>query len=548
MNIFEQGLDRNPANFIPLSPTSFLERSAEVYADLPAVIHGARRYNWAEVRERTARLAAALRGMGIGRGSTVSAMLPNTPEMVEAHYAVPALNAVLNTLNTRLDAPLLAWQMNHCEAAVLITDNEFAPVMREAMRILRDEHGRTPVVIDVLDSEFAGPHERIGAHEYETLLAAHAPLAQLEGPRDEWDAIAVSYTSGTTGDPKGVVTHHRGAYLNAVGNAVTWTMPNFPRYLWTLPMFHCNGWCFPWTVAMLGGVHVCLRRVEARSILEAMREHGVDHYCAAPIVHNLLLAAPADQRAGIVQKVRGMVAGAAPPAAMIEGMARIGFDITHVYGLTEVYGPAGVAVKRAGWADESLSEQTRLNGRQGVRYPLQEGMKVLDPETMAPVPADGQTMGEIMFRGNVVMKGYLKNPAATDKAFEGGWFHTGDLAVLEPDRYVKIKDRSKDIIISGGENISSIEVEDALYRHPAVLACAVVAKPDAKWGETPIAFVELQPGASVDAAGLIAHCKALLAGYKLPREVRFEPIPKTSTGKIQKFALRERARSGSAIG
>jgi fatty-acyl-CoA synthase len=547
MSIYDQHLDQNAANFVALSPVSFVERSAEVFGDLPATVHGARRYTWAQVRERTARLAAALRSFGVGRGSTVSVMLPNTPEMAEAHYAVPALNAVLNTLNTRLDGPLLAWQMNHCEAQVLITDREYAPVMADALRRLRGEHGREIVVIDVADSEYTGPGERLGTHEYETLLAAHAPLAKLAGPADEWDAIAVSYTSGTTGDPKGVVTHHRGAYLNAVSNAATWTMPHFPKYLWTLPMFHCNGWCFPWTVAMLGGTHVCLRRVEAKAILDAMREHGVDHYCAAPIVHNLLINAPAELRAGITQRVRGMVAGAAPPASMIEGMARLGIDITHVYGLTEVYGPAAVAVKRDTWAAESLSEQTRLNGRQGVRYALQEGMTVLDPESMAEMPADGQTMGEIMFRGNIVMKGYLKNPASTAKAFEGGWFHTGDLAVMEPDRYVKIKDRSKDIIISGGENISSIEVEDALYRHPAVLACAVVARPDPKWGETPVAYVEAKAGSDISAAELIAHCKTLLAGYKVPREIRFEAIPKTSTGKIQKFQLRERAKSAAAF-
>jgi fatty-acyl-CoA synthase len=547
MSIYDQGLDRNGANFVALSPVSFVERSAEVFADLPAVVHGTRRYNWAQTRERSARLAAALRGLGIGRGDTVSVMLPNTPEMVEAHYAVPALNAVLNTLNTRLDAPLLAWQMNHCEARLLITDREFAPVMAEALRLLKREHGREIVVVDVSDSEYAGPGERLGAHEYETLLAAHEPLARLDAPADEWDAIAVSYTSGTTGDPKGVVTHHRGAYLNAVSNAATWTMPHFPKYLWTLPMFHCNGWCFPWTVAMLGGTHVCLRRVEAQAILDAMREHGVDHYCAAPIVHNLLVNAPAAMREGITQKVRGMVAGAAPPAAMIEGMARIGFDLTHVYGLTEVYGPAAVAVKRDGWAAQPVGEQARLNGRQGVRYALQEGMTVMDAETMAEVPADGQTMGEIMFRGNIVMKGYLKNPSATAKAFAGGWFHTGDLAVIEPDRYVKIKDRSKDIIISGGENISSIEVEDALYRHPAVLACAVVARPDPKWGESPVAYVETKVDTTVTAAELVAHCKSLLAGYKVPKEIRFEAIPKTSTGKIQKFQLRERAKSASAI-
>ena len=546
-NIYEQKLDKNSANYCALSPVSFVERCAEVFADLPAVIHGARRYSWAQTRERSARLAAGLRALGVVRGSTVSVMLPNTPEMVEAHYAVPALNAVLNTLNTRLDAALLAWQMKHCEAMVLITDREFAPLMAPALRILREEHGRSVVVIDVADSEYTGAGELLGGYQYEALLAAHEPLARLEGPQDEWDAIAVSYTSGTTGDPKGVVTHHRGAYLNAVCNAATWTMPHFPRYLWTLPMFHCNGWCFPWTVALLGGVHVCLRRVEAPAILEAMRLHAVDHYCAAPIVHNLLIAAAPELRQGIVQQVRGMVAGAAPPAAMIEGMARLGFDITHVYGLTEVYGPAAVAVKRQSWSAESLSEQTRLNGRQGVRYPLQEGMAVLDPQDLEPTPADGQTMGEIMFRGNIVMKGYLKNPSATAQAFEGGWFHTGDLAVMEPDRYVKIRDRSKDVIISGGENISSLEVEDALYRHPAVLACAVVAKPDAKWGEAPLAFVELRPGASVTQAELVTHCKGLLAGYKVPREVRFEPIPKTSTGKIQKFALRDRARSSAAL-
>ena len=542
MNIYDDHLDANPANFVPLSPVSFVERSAEVFGDLPAVIHGARRHTWAQTRERSARLAAALRSLGVQRQQTVTVMLANTPEMIEAHYAVPGINAVLNTLNTRLDASLLAWQMNHCECAVLITDREFAPVMAEALRILQSEHQRTPIVIDVCDSEYTGAGERLGDHEYEALLAAHEPLAKLEGPANEWDAIAVSYTSGTTGNPKGVVTHHRGAYLNAVCNAASWTLPHFPTYLWTLPMFHCNGWCFPWTVALLGGTHVCLRKVEAKAMLDAIREHRVDHYCAAPIVHSLIINAPAAMREGISHKVRGMVAGAAPPAAMIEGMARIGFDVIHVYGLTETYAPASVAVQRPSWANESLSEQTRLNGRQGVRYMLQEGMTVMDPETMREVPADGQTMGEIMFRGNIVMKGYLKNPEATTKSFEGGWFHTGDLAVLEPDRYVKIKDRSKDIIISGGENISSLEVEDALYRHPAVMACAVVAKADAKWGETPLAFVELKQDAAVTAAELVAHCKSLLAGYKVPREIRFEPIPKTSTGKIQKFTLRERAK------
>ena len=541
-NIFDQDLDPNSANFTALSPVSFVERSAEIFGDLSSVVHGHRKYTWAQTRDRSARLAAALQSLGVGRGTTVSAMLPNTPEMLEVHYAVPALNAVLNPLNTRLDAALIAWQLNHCECAVLITDREFAPVMAKALDILKTQFGRSIVVVDVCDSEYTGPGEQLGQYEYEAWLASHEPLSKLEGPQNEWDAIAVSYTSGTTGDPKGVVTHHRGAYLNAVSNVATWTMPHFPTYLWTLPMFHCNGWCFPWTVAMQAGTHVCLRRVEAQPILDAMREHGVNHYCAAPIVHSLIYNAPESMRAGIDQQVRGMVAGAAPPAAMIEGMAKIGFDITHVYGLTEVYGPASVAVKRESWAHESLAEQTRLNGRQGVRYVLQEGMSVMDPETMTECPADGTTMGEIMFKGNIVMKGYLKNPKATQEAFAGGWFHTGDLAVMEPDRYVKIKDRSKDIIISGGENISSLEVEDALYRHPSVLACAVVAKPDPKWGESPLAFVELKSGTAVSQADLMAHCKTLLASYKVPKEIRFEEIPKTSTGKIQKFQLRERAK------
>jgi len=544
-NIFDQNLDPNSANFTALSPVSFVERSSEIFGDLSSVVHGHRKYTWAQTRDRSARLAAALRSLGVARGTTVSAMLPNIPEMLEVHYAVPALNAVLNPLNTRLDAALIAWQLNHCECAVLITDREFAPVMAKALDILKTQFGRSIVVVDVCDSEYTGPGEQLGQFEYEAWLASHEPLPQLEGPQNEWDAIAVSYTSGTTGDPKGVVTHHRGAYLNAVSNVATWNMPHFPTYLWTLPMFHCNGWCFPWTVAMQAGTHVCLRRVEAQPILDAMREHGVNHYCAAPIVHSLIYNAPESMRAGIDQQVRGMVAGAAPPAAMIEGMAKIGFDITHVYGLTEVYGPASVAVKRDSWAHESLSEQTRLNGRQGVRYVLQEGMTVMDPETMAECPADGVTMGEIMFKGNIVMKGYLKNPKATQEAFAGGWFHTGDLAVMEPDRYVKIKDRSKDIIISGGENISSLEVEDAIYRHPSVLACAVVAKPDPKWGETPLAFVEVKSDATVSQADLIAHCKTLLASYKVPKEIRFEEIPKTSTGKIQKFQLRERAKNAN---
>ncbi|MEY3502944.1 MAG: hypothetical protein RL763_1012 [Pseudomonadota bacterium] len=542
-SIYEQDLSKTPANFAALSPVSFLERSADIYPDLPAVIHGRRRYNWAQVRERSARLAAALQASGIQRGATVSVMLSNTPEMLEAHYAVPAVNAVLHALNTRLDAALIAWQINHCEASILITDREFSATMKEALGLLHGQYQRHVLVIDVDDSEYTGTGERIGDKEYEAWLKQHPPLAQLSGPQDEWDAIAVSYTSGTTGDPKGVVTHHRGAYLNAVSNAVTWHMPNFPRYLWTLPMFHCNGWCFPWTVAMLGGVHVCLRKIDAALILQAMADHRVDHYCAAPVVHNLLIQAPAQQQAAVTQRVKGMVAGASPPASMLEGMAKLGFDITHVYGLTEVYGPASVCVKRSDWSDKTLDEQTLLNGRQGVRYVLQEGMTVKDPQSLADIAADGQTMGEIMFRGNIVMKGYLKNPHATEQAFDGGWFHSGDLGVMDAHGYMKIKDRNKDIIISGGENISSIEVEDALYRHPAVLACAVVAKPDDKWGETPLAFVELHTGHAVDAEQLKAHCQSLLAGYKVPRTFVFEVIPKTSTGKIQKFQLREKAKA-----
>jgi fatty-acyl-CoA synthase len=546
-SIYDQDLDKNPANYAPLSPVSFIERTAEVYGDLPAVVHGARRYLWRETRERSARLAAALRALGVARGTTVSVMLTNTPEMIEAHYAVPALNAVLNTLNIRLDAALLAWQMQHCETAVLITDREYGAVMQQALRILREEHGRTPILIEVADSEYRGRGVSLGGEEYESLLARHAPLTALEGPPDEWDAIAISYTSGTTGNPKGVVTHHRGAYLNAISNAIDWSMPHFPKYLWTLPMFHCNGWCFLWTVALLAGTHVCLRRIEPAAVLDAMRRHGADHYCGAPIVHNMLINADPAAREGIPQRVRGMVAAAAPPAAMIEGMAKLGFDITHVYGLTETYGPAAVCAKRPHWAAESLPEQTRLNGRQGVRYALQEGMTVLDPQSLEEVPANGEALGELMFRGNIVMKGYLKNPAATRAAFAGGWFHSGDVAVLQPDRYAKIRDRSKDVIISGGENVSSLEVEDALYRHPAVLTCAVVARPDPKWGETPLAFIELKPNIHATAEELMAHCRAHLAAYKIPREVRFEEIPKTATGKIQKYLLRERARSASAI-
>jgi len=500
-----------------------------------AVVHGDWRLTWAQVHERSRRLGSALAARGIGAGDTVAVMASNTPHMIEAHFAVPMTGAVLNALNTRLDPAAIAFQLGHGQAKVLLTDREFSPVVRAALELLP----RRPVVIDI-DDPLASGGALMGECDYEAFLAQGDPDWTAPGPQDEWDAIALSYTSGTTGNPKGVVTHHRGAYLNATGNVVSWAMPHFPVYLWTLPMFHCNGWCFPWTVTLLAGTHVCLRRVEARAILDAIRAHGVTHYCGAPVVHNLLINAPDEWKRGIGHKVRGLVAAASPPAAMIEGMARMGFDITHVYGLTEVYGPASVCAKHPEWQSLPLEEQVRLNGRQGVRYPLQEAMAVLDPQTLAPVARDGETLGEIMFRGNITMKGYLDNPAATAEAFAGGWFRTGDLAVQYPDGYVKIRDRSKDVIISGGENISSIEVEDVLYRHPAVLEAAVVARPDPKWGETPCAFVALREGATATEAELVAFCRERLAHYKAPRSVVFGPLPKTSTGKVQKHLLRGR--------
>jgi fatty-acyl-CoA synthase len=534
---YQQGLAKTAANYVPLSPISFLVRAADVHPDRPAVIHGDWRLTWREVHERSRRLASALARRGVGPGDTVAVMAANTPQMVEAHFGVPMTGAVLNTLNTRLDAAALAFQLEHGEARVLLTDREFSDVIGAALGRL----ARRPVVIDI-DDPLAQGGALIGETDYEAFLAGGDPDYVHLAPADEWDAIALSYTSGTTGNPKGVVTHHRGAYLNAVGNAVTWAMPHFPVYLWTLPMFHCNGWCFPWTLALMAGTSVCLRRVEAKAILDAIRAHRVTHYCGAPIVHNLLIDAPAQWKDGIGHKVSGLVAAASPPAAMIEGMERMGFDITHVYGLTEVYGPASVCAKHPEWDDLPLEERVQLNARQGVRYPLQEAMAVFDPETMQPVPRDGRTMGEICFRGNITMKGYLKNPQATDEAFAGGWYHTGDLAVCYPDGYVKIKDRSKDIIISGGENISSIEVEDVLYRHPAVLEAAVVAQPDEKWGETPCAFVTLREGAQAGEEELIEFCRARLARFKAPRRIVFGPLQKTSTGKIQKNLLRERLR------
>jgi fatty-acyl-CoA synthase len=534
-NRFNEGLEPNRANCVPLTPLSFLPWAAEVHPARLAVVHGDWRLTWSEVHARSRRLASALCRRGIAAGDTVAVMAANTPHMIEAHFAVPMTGAVLNALNTRLDPAAIAFQLAHGQAKVLLTDREFSATIEAALRELPVR----PLVVDIDDPMAAGGG-RIGECDYEAFLAEGDPAFAAPGPQDEWDAIALSYTSGTTGNPKGVVTHHRGAYLNATGNVVSWAMPHFPVYLWTLPMFHCNGWCFPWTITLLSGTHVCLRRVEAKAILEAIRTHGVTHYCGAPVVHNMLIDAPEDWKRGIAHKVRGLVAAASPPAAMIEGMARMGFDITHVYGLTEVYGPASVCAKHPEWDALPLEEQVRLNGRQGVRYPMQEAMAVLDPETMQPVPRDGETMGEIMFRGNITMKGYLESPAATAEAFAGGWFHTGDLAVQYPDGYVKIRDRSKDVIISGGENISSIEVEDVLYRHPAVLEAAVVARTDPKWGETPCAFVTLREDAAVTEAELVAFCRDRLAHYKAPRSVVFGPLPKTSTGKIQKHLLRGR--------
>ena len=521
-----------------LTPLSFIARTAYIWPKRTSVIHGKRRYAWAETYARARRLASALAARGIGRGDTVAAMLANTPEMIEAHFGVPMTGAVLNTLNTRLDAQAIAFMLDHADSKVLLTDTEYAPVVRAALGLARGK----PFVIDVDDPEVPGG-ERLGETDYEKLLAGGDPEFAWPPPGDEWDAISLNYTSGTTGNPKGVVYHHRGAYLNAVSNIVDWGMPRHSVYLWTLPMFHCNGWCFAWTMAANAGINVCLRKVEAQAIFDAIRDHGVTHYCGAPIVHSLLINAPDAMKQGIAHRVSGLVAAAAPPAAMIEGMEKLGFDLTHVYGLTETYGPAAICARQDEWQAMSIGERTERNGRQGVRYTMEEGMTVMDPASMREVPRDGETMGEIMFRGNITMKGYLANPKATAEAFAGGWFHSGDLAVLQPDGYVKIKDRSKDVIISGGENISSLEVEDALYRHPAVVAAAVVARPDPKWGETPCAFVELKPGASATEEELIAHRRTLLAKFKVPRSVVFGDLPKTSTGKIQKFVLRQQVSS-----
>jgi fatty-acyl-CoA synthase len=528
-SIFDQDLPRNEANYAALSPLAFIERTAEVYPDRLAVVHGGLRRSWAEVFTRCRQLASALQRHGIGKGDTVAVMLPNTPPMVEAHFGIPVTGAVLNALNTRLDPETIAFMLDHGEAKVVIVDSEFAGVMKKALALRQS--GAPLLVIDVEDVLYTGPVERIGSIGYDEFLASGDAAFAWRQPDDEWDAIALNYTSGTT----------------AVSNILEWDMPKHAVYLWTLPMFHCNGWCFPWTVAARAGINVCLRRVEPQAIFDAIRQHGVTHYCGAPIVHGLLVNSPASMKQGLPRGVKAMVAGAAPPASMIEGMESLGFDLTHVYGLTEVYGPATVCAAQDGWEKLDIGERARLNARQGVRYHLECDVRVLDSQTLQPVPQDGETMGEIMFRGNIAMKGYLKNPKATEEAFAGGWFHSGDLAVMYPDGYIKIKDRSKDVIISGGENISSIEVEDVLYRHPDVLAAAVVAKPDERWGETPCAFVELKAGATATKEDIVAHCKKHLAGFKVPRAVVFGELPKTSTGKIQKFELRKLAGSAAAI-
>jgi fatty-acyl-CoA synthase len=535
---YETDLDRNAANFQPLTPLSFLARAAEVYPDTPAIIHGTLSRNYRDFYARARRLASALSRRGIKRGDTVTVMLANTPAMIEAHYGVPMAGAVLNTLNTRLDAAILGFTLDHAETKVLIVDREFAKVMKDALSRAKAK----PLVIDYDDPEYAGAGERIGSIEYEDFLREGDADFAWSMPDDEWDAISLNYTSGTTGDPKGVVYHHRGAYLLAVGNVITCGMGKHPVYLWTLPMFHCNGWCFPWTLSIVAGTHVCLRAVRAAPIFDAIANHKVTHLCGAPIVMSTLLNAPAQEKKPLPHLVQFATAAAPPPEAVLAAMKDAGFNVTHLYGLTETYGPASINEWHTVWEALEPPDQAAKKARQGVRYPTLEGLDVLDPETMQPVPRDGATLGEVMFRGNVVMKGYLKNKTATDRAFAGGWFHSGDLGVVHPDGYIQLKDRSKDIIISGGENISSIEVEDALYKHPAVAAVAVVAKPDEKWGETPCAFVELKSGASASADELIAWCRSHLAAYKCPRHVVFAEIPKTSTGKLQKFKLRDAAK------
>jgi fatty-acyl-CoA synthase len=542
-NQYSIGLEKTPANFVALTPLSFLARTAAVYPNHTSTVYEGRVFTWAQTFARCRQFASYLARRNIGPGDTVAAMLPNIPAMYELHFAVPMAGAVLNALNIRLDAASIAFQLDHGGAKIILVDPEFAGVIGEALTLMK---GEKPAVIDVDDKAFAGG-KRIGEIEYEEALSQGDEGFVARLPPDEWDAIALSYTSGTTGNPKGVVTHHRGAYLNAVSNILAANFGQHPVYLWTLPMFHCNGWCFPWTIAAAAGVNVCLRKVDPTRIFELIAKHGVTHMCGAPIVYNTLINAPDAPKKSAAHAVAGLIAGAAPPVAVLEGAESIGIKLTHVYGLTEVYGPAAFCAEQPGWDELPADQRAQLKRRQGVPYPLQEAITVIDPETMREVPRDGETIGEVMFRGNIVMKGYLKNEKATDESFAGGWFHTGDLGVLDEHGYVIIKDRSKDIIISGGENISSVEVEDVLYKHPAVLFAAVVAKPDAKWGEVPCAFIELKENAQANEAEIIAFCRAQMPGFKTPKAVVFGPIPKTSTGKIQKFVLRNQANSAKAI-
>ncbi|MGB0749021.1 MAG: acyl-CoA synthetase [Magnetospiraceae bacterium] len=534
---YDVNLDKNDANFVPLSPLSLFARSADVHPDRVAVVHGTVRRTWAETYARACAFASQLEAMGIGEGDTVAFMAANTPELFEAHFAVPMVGAVLNALNTRLDAAAIAFILEHGEAKLLFTDREFSATIKEALTLLKKE-----IPIYDIDDPFFEGGELLGEKTYEDIVAAGDPNYQWKLPSDEWKAISLNYTSGTTGNPKGVVYHHRGAYLNAVYNVISWSMGDGPVYLWTLPMFHCNGWCFPWTMAAVAGTNVCLRHVRVDPIYDAIRDEKVTHFCGAPIVLNMLNHAPDEAKAGINHEVKVMTAGAAPPASVIGGMEDLGIDVTHVYGLTETYGPAVVSVWKSKWDGVSLTEKAALKARQGVRGQMLEGLMVADPDSMQPVPKDAETIGEIFMRGNNVMKGYLKNPSASDEAFAGGWFRTGDLAVWHEDGYIEIKDRSKDIIISGGENISSLEIEDVLYSHPAVMEAAVVARPDDKWGETPCAFVFLKDGAEVTEEEIIDYCREKMAKFKAPRSIVFGPLPKTSTGKIQKFVLRSQVR------
>ncbi|MEQ8295049.1 MAG: acyl-CoA synthetase [Nitratireductor sp.] len=542
--IFEIGLDRNAANFQPLTPLSYLERAAMTFPDQTAIVHGSARTSYRDFFARSRRLASALAARGIGKGDTVSVMLSNTPAMLEAHFGVPMVKAVLHSLNTRLDAAIIAFQLEHAETKVLIVDREFSAVVRDALA--RTE--MSPLVIDYDDPEHGAdaPYpkgERIGSLDYEAFVASGDPEFAWSMPDDEWDAISLNYTSGTTGNPKGVVYHHRGAALMAYANTIHAGMGQHPVYLWTLPMFHCNGWCFPWTLAVQAGTHVCLRWVRAGAMYDAIADLGVTHLCGAPVVMSSLLNAPDAEKRAFSHTVTFNTAAAPPPEAVLSGMADAGFVVNHLYGLTETYGPAVVNEWKGEWDALDKGERTSKKARQGVRYAALENLTVMDPQTMDKTPADGETIGEVMFRGNIVMKGYLKNKSATDEALAGGWFHSGDLGVMHPDGYIQLKDRSKDIIISGGENISSIEVEDALYKHTAVAACGVVARADDKWGETPVAYVELKPGKTASEAEILAHCRTLLARFKCPKMVVFAEIPKTSTGKIQKFRLREMAKT-----